>query len=116
MSTEWFLHCATCRSSHPEQFNPGEDDLAEVLARRAEIERAAEALPGAKLVFEVLSREVEVGAFFREHRGHEVVVLNWYGDRFGECAKRVDCAACGAYQRCGKPQGHEPPCEPRGRQ
>lgn len=114
MSTDWFLYCVPCAAQSGEEFNHGEDDLASILAQRPAIEAAVESMPEARIQFEVCGRDAEFGAFFAAHRGHEVRVRNEYGDDFGSCAKRVDCAACGNADRCGLPRDHDPPCKPRG--
>lgn len=57
----------------------------------------------------------EAFEFAAEHRaqGHEIYVIDEYGNQPGQCFRTVLCEHCGThYARCKREYGHDGPCDP----
>lgn len=108
MSCAWDLLCVTCDSKHGFDANHGDEALSNIAYAAPTLAMLAEVAPGLEVkCWRAGDLSTE---WFRKHGRHELVPVNEYGDRLGECLKDVNCGACNVRHSCRAPRGHEGEC------
>ena len=105
MSTYWGIRCKTCGISHIDhnKGNHQEDAFEEMVSQRrliCAIYRLAQRAGGdVSLTFGSIDIPVDF-AFFLEHEGHELAVVNEYEQYNRLCGHLFMCAKCGEGKCC----------------
>jgi len=109
MSTSYFIHCVTCRTTLEYEVSRFEMPLLRTLIRhRAAIAALAPLLEEAQGDIHLGDdrRGIRV-SWFAEHQTHELVVMDEDDRIDGRCGDRYACHRCACRRFCNLPIGHD---------
>lgn len=114
MSCSWDLICVDCSGARAGlDFNHGGDQIAAMLEFR---EPMAAVWGGTRQLWAFFcgpqSRFEQCAEFLAAHREHNLAVISEYGEVWGACSKRVECA-CGQMRYCTFVKDHYGECSPK---
>lgn len=117
MSCTHSIYCVPCKQHMREYDDPTRDHpLLHALIKHAALLESLVALldddPTGELELRTYYGRIWP-RWFKEHSGHELVVMDEYGQIDGRCGLYYTCTRCDCRHTCNRPKGHEPPCAKR---